>query len=328
MYLPRALISHLYNNLQHTRHAQSPPVLLLVALEPDALCACRILTALFKRDYISHNIIPVAGYADLARAGEQHVQPMRLQNGGSGGTVVCLGVGGLVDLGTILGLEPTDETPDATGGVEVWIIDARRPWNLGNVFGGDTSDTPLGELDSNARPRAAEVDFGEIKQHYRPGKGGIVVFDDGDISEELETEREAYFKLLQLPPIEDDGQESDDSESESENDVSEPNERTSRKRKSWSDSDRESEADDDRPRQRRRSNSVSIGNAVVILYSYDGSQNHYWTLPADLRDAACFPQLRLCQIATLPDLRHLPYLLHLTKSNPFPLDATVGDYYD
>ena len=323
MYLPRAIISHLYANLQRTRHAQSPPVLLLVALEPDALCACRILTALFKRDYISHNIIPVAGYADLARAGEHHIQPMRLQNGGSGGTVVCLGVGGLVDLGTILGLESTEKMPDATGGVEIWVVDARRPWNLGNVFGGDPLDNAR---DKSTQAGAVEVDYGEIKRHYRPGKGGVVVFDDGDIGEELEAEREAYFKLLELPPIEDDGRESDDSESDSDNDAPDVEGRTSRKRKSWSDADDGSEDDGGRPRQRRRSSSVSIARTIVIAYSYLSSENRHQPPLADLQGAVFFRQLQPYPPVTTHSLRHLLRLLPLTKLNLFPRGAIVDGY--
>lgn len=259
MYLPRGLVGHLYTNLKRTQHAQSPPVLLLVSLEPDALCACRILTALLKHDYIQHTIIPIAGYGDLEQAGKKHVQPMRTQNGGGGGTVVCLGVGGLVDLGMVLGLETTEVDQDATGGVEIWVIDARRPWNLGNVFGGAPQDPALTELNGNARAHNPEVSFGQIQQHYKPGRGGIIVFDDGDISEELETEREAYFKLEQLPEVEDDGRESDDSESDTESESGSSHEsvgRQSKKRKSWSDAEEDSEDEDARPRQRRRSNSV------------------------------------------------------------------------
>ncbi|MCJ1390267.1 hypothetical protein MMC18_003125 [Xylographa bjoerkii] len=259
MYLPRDLISHLYSHLIHSQHAQSPPVLLLVALEPDALCACRILTALLKRDYIQHNIVPVSGYGDLARAGETQVQPMRTQNGGSGGTVICLGVGGLVDLGAVLGLEATEEDEDATGGVEIWVIDARRPWNLGNVFGGKPPETALGEVNGNARNRAPDVSLGQIQRHYKPGRGGIIVYDDGDINEELSAEKEAYFQLDQLPPIDDDGRDSDGSDTDSESDggVALSGERSNKKRKSSSDAeDNEESVDEDvRPRQRRRSNS-------------------------------------------------------------------------
>lgn len=261
MYLPRDLISHLYNHLKSSNHASSPPVLLLVALEPDALCACRILTALLKRDYIPHSIVPVSGYGDLARAGESQVLPMRTQNGGSGGTVICLGVGGLVDLGSILGLETTEEVADAIGGVEIWLIDARRPWNLGNVFGGKPPELlALGEVNGNARRKAPDVIHGEIQRHYKPGRGGIIVYDDGDINEELVAEKEAYFQLDQLPLIDDDGQESDRSESGSDSDggVALDGATPSKKRKSRPEGEEDEGSDADvRPRQRRRSNSVS-----------------------------------------------------------------------
>jgi cell division control protein 45 len=255
MYLPRDLFASLYQQLQRRWHAQQSPVVLLVALEPDALCACRILTALLKRDYISHNIIPVAGYGDLARAGEENVQPMRMQDGGTGGTVICLGVGGLVDLASVLGIEAANEQDDATGGVEIWVIDARRPWNLGNVFGGKPPTSPLEEISGNARSRAPDVNLGQIQRHYRSGRGGIIVFDDGDISAELEKERDAFFKLDELPPIEDDyvGESSD---SESDEDADAPQDSASKKRKSLSDTEEQDEEEGDRPRQRRRSNSV------------------------------------------------------------------------
>ena len=266
MYLPKDLISHLYTQLRQNWHATSPPVLILVALEPDALCACRILAALLKRDYISHNIVPVSGYGELSRIGQEQIQPMRLQNGGAGGTVICLGVGGLVDLGAVLGLETEDEDEDedATGGVELWVIDARRPWNLGNVFGGKPPEQALGEVNGNARARLQDVSFGQIQRNYRSGKGGIIVFDDGDIDEHLEKEREAYFKLEQMPLIEDDGEESDHSDTESEGGDPSDGARAGSKRKSSSDADADdSDEENDRPRQRRRSNSVWYRNRLL-----------------------------------------------------------------
>ncbi|CRK32388.1 hypothetical protein BN1723_014610 [Verticillium longisporum] len=206
MYLPRSLISKLYLHLQNTRHPLSPPVLILVALEPDALCACRILTRLLKHDYIPHKIQPISGYADLERAGRDLVLPMMESNGGSGGVVVSLGVGGMVDLGSLLGLEP--EGDEATfSGVEVWVIDSHRPWNLGNVFGG----FPLEATDDDTVPLSTRcpngVKAGRIDRSYTPGKGGIVVLDDGDIEDSLATERDAYIALLDMPDVEDDGEE-------------------------------------------------------------------------------------------------------------------------
>ncbi|KAF7574426.1 DNA replication initiation factor Cdc45 [Pyrenophora tritici-repentis] len=196
MYLPRNLIAHLYQNLIKRTHAAAPPVLLLVALEPDALCACRILTALLKRDYIPHKIQPIAGYGDLSRAAEELVRPMRTTDGGSGGVVICLGVGGMVDMEEILGLDVDENGEGGTGDVEVWLLDARRPWNLTNVFAAPISHDPAtGEFVR----RQAGVDKGKILQSYQSSRGGIIVFDDGDIEDELQAEREAYAGLEEMP---------------------------------------------------------------------------------------------------------------------------------
>ena len=165
MYLPRNLIAHLYQNLIKRTHAAAPPVLLLVALEPDALCACRILTALLKRDYIPHKIQPIAGYGDLSRAAEDLVRPMRTTDGGS--VVICLGVGGMVDMEEILGLDVDENGEGGTGDVEVWLLDARRPWNLTNVFAAPISQDPAtGEFVR----RQAGVDKGKILHSYQSKK--------------------------------------------------------------------------------------------------------------------------------------------------------------
>lgn len=256
MYLPRSLISHLYTNLIRSHHAHSPTVLLLVALEPDSLCACRILTALLRRDFIQHKIQPVSGYADLAKAGEELVRPMKTTEGGSGGLVVCLGVGGLVDLGTVLGLED-EESNETMSGVEVWVLDARRPYNLDNVFGGMPIEATLAETVTDAKLRARGVEKGCIQRSYRSGKGGIIVFDDGDIVGDLTTERDAYCALSEMPEVDADESDGDDEEDD-EQDTQDHSQ--SRKRKSWSDRDEENDDTDDdeqRPRQRRRSNSGS-----------------------------------------------------------------------
>ncbi|KAF2178204.1 CDC45-like protein [Zopfia rhizophila CBS 207.26] len=256
MYLPRGLISHLFQHLVRTHHALSPPVLLLVALEPDALCACRILTALLKRDYIPHKIQPIAGYGDLSRAAEDLVRPMRTSEGGSGGIVMCLGVGGMVDLEETLGLDVDENGEGGPGDVEVWVLDARRPWNLSNVFGAPVSVHPVtGEL----MRKQTGVDKGRILQSYKPGKGGIVVFDDGDIEEDLEAEREAYCALEEMPEIGEDVDDDSDQDSDDPDEDPPVSGQGPKKRKSWgADNDEtEDDSDDERPRQRRRSNSGS-----------------------------------------------------------------------
>jgi cell division control protein 45 len=180
---------------------------------------------------------------------------MMESQGGSGGVVVCLGVGGLVDLGGLLGID-TEEEEDSYGGVEVWVIDARRPWNLGNVFGGHPA---LPQVEEGEEPvKHPGVDGGKLQRDYKPGKGGIIVFDDGDIEEELDSERDAYLALVDMPEVEENDDDSEGSESGSEDDEDNVAPKPGQKRKSWSDRDEEDEdsEDEDRPRQRRRSNSV------------------------------------------------------------------------
>ena len=182
---------------------------------------------------------------------------MMESEGGSGGVVVCLGVGGLVDLGGLLGLENAEDE-SGYGGVELWIIDARRPWNLGNVYGGYPQLPKVEDNGESINPRPTGVVDGKIGNGYKPGKGGIIVFDDGDIEQDMSAEREAYHALVDMPEVED-GDSDGDTESEEDDDDEQPNPKAGQKRKSWSDRDDEDESDedDDRPRQRRRSIMVS-----------------------------------------------------------------------
>lgn len=183
------------------------------------------------------------------------------QNGGAGGVVVCLGVGGMVDLGAVLGLEPEGEET-TFGGVEVWVLDSRRPWNLGNVFGGFPLEPDMDRGSSYQTRTPIGVTAGRIDRAYKPGKGGVVVFDDGDIEDELGPQRNAYMALMEMPDVEDNGVDlgDSDSESEEEEDSFQSAPRAGQKRKSWSDPDEDDDSDEeeDRPRQRRRSNSVSV----------------------------------------------------------------------
>jgi cell division control protein 45 len=217
------------------------------------------LTALFKRDYIPHKIQPISGYGDLQKFGEELVKPMRITEGGAGGVVVCLGVGGLIDLESMLGLEVDEDEQGGMGGVEVWVIDARRPWNLSNVFGAQSLGTVNEEGALVAKVEG--VNQGKITPAFRPGKGGVFVFDDGDIEEELSAERDAYVALAEMPELGEDDGESDGDVSESEGEEEEripESGQAPKKRKSLSDEDSESDSDAEEgtPRKKRRSNSV------------------------------------------------------------------------
>ncbi|KAA8914495.1 CDC45 family [Sphaerosporella brunnea] len=149
MYIPRSQFSSAYAHLKANASPSTNSVLILCALDIDSLCAARILAYLLKRDYILHQIKPVAGYQDLEKVNETLVKGKDELK-----FLICLGLGGLVDLSAFLELSREGED-----GVECWIIDGRRPWNLYNVYGG--------------------------------GK----CFDDGDIAEEMAREQDAHTLL-------------------------------------------------------------------------------------------------------------------------------------
>jgi cell division control protein 45 len=100
------------------------------------------------------------------------------------------------------------------------------------------------------------VEKGKILQSYQTSRGGIIVFDDGDIEEELQSERTAYCALEEMPEV---GEE-DDLDVDSDDQDEPSSAQLPKKRKSWSEEDDSDDdmSDDERPRQRRRSNSVRI----------------------------------------------------------------------
>jgi cell division control protein 45 len=281
MYIPRDHTAALYTRLLASTTPSSAPLLILTSLTVDSLCAVRILTALLRRDFIAHNVVPVSGYAALQDAGERQVQKLRRDRGGDGGTVVCVGCGGGVDLSEVLlGLGEQEDEEGLGGdghGVEVWVLDARRPWSLENVFG-------------NAVAGLRGADQGKLLPSHRPGKGGIIVWDAGDIQTEMEREREAYVGLREMPEITEDDlaletapRGDDDAGAgaavEEDGDDEEPSSRqeNSRKRKASAQfADTEDEADDegDRPRQRRRS------SRSTPIPSSPGGRPHSFQLPA------------------------------------------------
>jgi hypothetical protein len=57
-----------------TSNAGQVGVLVLVAPDVDALCACRILVGLLRHDQIGHNVVPVAGWSELARVNREMVE--------------------------------------------------------------------------------------------------------------------------------------------------------------------------------------------------------------------------------------------------------------
>uniref|UniRef100_A0AAY4DY64 Uncharacterized protein n=1 Tax=Denticeps clupeoides TaxID=299321 RepID=A0AAY4DY64_9TELE len=100
-------------------------VALLVALDIDALCACKILQALFHCDQVQYTLVPVAGWQDLGTAFLEHKGQYRY--------FVLINCGANVEL--LETLQPEEDTT-------FFVLDTHRPVDVVNVYN-DTQVLPL-----------------------------------------------------------------------------------------------------------------------------------------------------------------------------------------
>ncbi|XP_058707665.1 cell division control protein 45 homolog [Poecile atricapillus] len=92
-------------------------VLLLVASDVDALCACKILQALFQCDHVQYTLVPVTGWQELETAFLEHKDQFKY--------FVLINCGANVDLLEIL--QPEEDT-------FFFVCDSHRPINVVNVY--------------------------------------------------------------------------------------------------------------------------------------------------------------------------------------------------
>ncbi|XP_057602609.1 cell division control protein 45 homolog isoform X2 [Hippopotamus amphibius kiboko] len=96
---------------------QSQRVLLVVAADVDALCACKILQALFQCDHVQYTLVPVSGWQELETAFLEHKEQFRY--------FILINCGANVDLLDIL--QPDEDTV-------FFVCDTHRPVNVVNVY--------------------------------------------------------------------------------------------------------------------------------------------------------------------------------------------------
>uniref|UniRef100_A0A8D2B8I6 Cell division cycle 45 n=1 Tax=Sciurus vulgaris TaxID=55149 RepID=A0A8D2B8I6_SCIVU len=96
---------------------QSQRVLLFVASDVDALCACKILQALFHCDHVQYTLVPVSGWQELETAFLEHKEQFRY--------FILINCGANVDLLDIL--QPDEDTV-------FFVCDTHRPVNVVNVY--------------------------------------------------------------------------------------------------------------------------------------------------------------------------------------------------
>jgi len=95
------------------------PVMILVAPEPDALCAAKMLTALLRSDGITYNLKPVASHGHLT----SHVRASLEKDEGIV-SIFMINCGGTFRLVEDLALQSR---------VVVYVLDSHRPYDLSNV---------------------------------------------------------------------------------------------------------------------------------------------------------------------------------------------------
>ncbi|XP_045671136.1 cell division control protein 45 homolog [Ursus americanus] len=96
---------------------QNQRVLLFVASDVDALCACKILQALFQCDHVQYTLVPVSGWQELETAFLEHKEQFRY--------FILINCGANVDLLDIL--QPDEDAI-------FFVCDSHRPVNVVNVY--------------------------------------------------------------------------------------------------------------------------------------------------------------------------------------------------
>lgn len=120
MFIKRSDYASAYLKIKEASVSGGCTVQLFVALDPDALCACKLLSTLLKGDFISHKIRPVSGYRDLEQANKT-----LLEQNEDIKFIILLNCGTMVDLNNYL-VSMED--------VSIYVIDSHRPHNLNNIY--------------------------------------------------------------------------------------------------------------------------------------------------------------------------------------------------
>lgn len=94
-------------------------ILVIVNYDIDAICASKILQALFKYDNMLYSIVPIMGISGMVRAFNENKDDVKF--------VLLVNCGGCIDLVELLQPEPD---------VVFFICDSHRPYHICNVYSG------------------------------------------------------------------------------------------------------------------------------------------------------------------------------------------------
>lgn len=150
----------------------SQRVLLFVASDVDALCACKILQALFQCDHVQYTLVPVSGWQELETAFLEHKEQFSY--------FILINCGANVDLLDIL--QPDEDSI-------FFVCDTHRPVNVVNVYN-DTQIKLLIKQEDDLEVPAYDDIFRDEAE------------DEEDLSENDDSGAEPSEKRLRLEGLE------------------------------------------------------------------------------------------------------------------------------
>ncbi|CAM9217747.1 unnamed protein product [Sphacelaria rigidula] len=162
-------------------------VMVFVAPNCDAMCACRILSYMLRADAVSYKIKPVSGYGDIAAANEDLIRGNEDIR-----SVVMINCGAICNVVDLL----SHLSPEAY----VYIIDSNRPIHLANVYprkdrvvvfvdeaNGDVDNIPSDgeglDGDDDTSDEESEVDSDEEELRSNESDGDDTDDEDSDDGE-------------------------------------------------------------------------------------------------------------------------------------------------
>nr|CCA16133.1 cell division control protein 45 putative [Albugo laibachii Nc14]CCA25094.1 cell division control protein 45 putative [Albugo laibachii Nc14] len=128
MLWPREEFLTAYNQIKHDsiQHGGCS-ILILVAMDVDALCASEILTQLLKADFLSFSLVAVHGYDDIQRIGTArfHDEDGMAREDTDLRSIILINCGAIVDVSSLFQLPMV---------VKCYILDSHRPIHLSNIY--------------------------------------------------------------------------------------------------------------------------------------------------------------------------------------------------
>ncbi|XP_012680965.1 cell division control protein 45 homolog [Clupea harengus] len=155
-------------------------VALLVAPDIDALCACKVLQALFHCDQVQYTLVPVTGWQDLSTAFIEHKEQYRY--------FVLINCGANIDL--LETLQPEDDTI-------FFICDTHRPVDVVNVYNDTQIKLMIKQDDDLGIPTYDDIfrededgeDSGNESDDGSEPSGKRRRFDEGAVERRIERQR-------------------------------------------------------------------------------------------------------------------------------------------